>query len=61
MIYIGLCGWGDQDSLYSDDVQAKDKLAQYSSHFNTMIEMFDAFKTSLKPYQDHQKLEMVLF
>ena len=33
MIYIGLCGWGDQDSLYSDDVQAKDKLAQYSSHF----------------------------
>jgi uncharacterized protein YecE (DUF72 family) len=111
MIYIGLCGWGDQDSLYSDDVQAKDKLAQYSSHFlvvevdasfyaiqpvrnaekwtretpddfrfvvkayqgmtkhrrkedipfNTTIEMFEAFKTSLKPYQDYQKLEMVLF
>ena len=33
MIYIGLAGWGDHDSLYSDGVKSKDKLAEYSSHF----------------------------
>jgi len=111
MIYIGLCGWGDHDSLYPNGMKEKDKLVQYSSHFlvvevdasfyaiqpvrnaekwvketpadfrfvvkayqgmtkhrkkaqipyQTTVEMFQAFKDSLKPYLDHQKLEMVLF
>lgn len=33
MIYIGLTGWGDHDSLYTDDIKARDKLSEYSSHF----------------------------
>src|SRR4051812_37715133 len=111
MIYIGLCGWGDHDSLYPDGIKTKDKLNIYSSHFpvvevdasfyaiqpvrnaekwiretpidfrfvvkayqgmtkhrrkedlsiKTETEMFQAFKDSLKPYQVHNKLEMVLF
>ncbi len=111
MIYIGLAGWGDHDSLYPDGIKPKDKLAQYSSHFpvvevdtsyyaiqpirnaekwvkdtpesfrfvvkayqgmtkhrrkdeipfKTTKEMFEAFKNSLKPYQESEKLAMVLF
>lgn len=33
MIYIGLTGWGDHHSLYTAHLKAKDKLAEYSSHF----------------------------
>ena len=111
MIYIGLAGWGDHDSLYPDSIKSTDKLAHYSSYFpivevdssfyaispvrnvekwvretpgnfrfvvkayqgmtkhrqgkdtpfNTRSEMFDAFKHSLKPYQESNKLAMVLF
>ncbi|WP_071394704.1 DUF72 domain-containing protein [Bacillus tuaregi] len=111
MIYIGLAGWGDHDSLYRDGIRQRDKLAQYSSHFpivevdssfyaisplrnvekwvsetpenfrfvvkayqgmtkhrrgkdipfTSVTEMFDAFKASLKPYQETNKLAMVLF
>lgn len=110
MIYIGLTGWGDHHSLYPAHMKAKDKLAEYSSHFpvvevdasfyavqsvrnaakwvsetpknfrfvvkayqgmtghqrgdipfESKKEMFQAFKDSLEPYQDANKLAMVLF
>ncbi|MCJ7842046.1 DUF72 domain-containing protein [Lederbergia sp. NSJ-179] len=111
MIYIGVTGWGDHDSLYPAHMKAKDKLAEYSSHFpvvevdasfyavqpvrnaakwvrktpknfrfvvkayqgmtghlrgeeppfETKAEMFQAFKESLHPYQETNKLAMVLF
>lgn len=110
MIYIGLTGWGDHDSLYTHDIKPKDKLSEYSSHFPVVEvdasfyaiqplhnalkwvkdtpdnfrfvvkayqgmtrhqrsegfykdygEMFQAFIASLKPYQDANKLTMVLF
>lgn len=35
MIYIGLAGWGDQDSLYAG-TPGKDKLAAYAGHFPTV-------------------------
>jgi len=110
MIYIGLTGWGDHDSLYPAELKSKDKLSEYSSHFpvveldasfyavqpirnalkwvkdtpenfrfvvkayqgmtghqrtelpfDNKAEMFQAFIDSLKPYQDTNKLAMVLF
>src|SRR3954471_11715419 len=110
MIYIGVTGWGDHDSLYPVQIKSKNKLSEYSSHFlvvevdasfyavqpvsnaskwvretpedfrfvvkayqgmtghqrsdtpfKTRAEMFQAFKDSLKPYQDANKLAMVLF
>lgn len=110
MIYIGLTGWGDHHSLYPAQMKAKDKLAEYSSHFpvvevdasfyaiqparnatkwisetpenfrfvvkayqgmtghqrgdipfESKKEMFQAFRESLKPYQEANKLAMVLF
>lgn len=36
MIYIGLTGWGDHDSLYPDGIKPKDKLAAYGGHFLTV-------------------------
>ncbi|WP_121640732.1 DUF72 domain-containing protein [Virgibacillus sp. Bac330] len=112
MIYIGLTGWGDHYSLYAEQIKAKDKLAEYSSHFlvvevdasfyaiqpvknaekwvretpanfqfvvkayqgmtghkrkeedppfETKKEMFNSFIASLQPYQEADKLAMVLF
>ncbi len=33
MIYIGLTGWGDHPTLYSEVTSACDKLFDYSGHF----------------------------
>ncbi|WP_409290154.1 DUF72 domain-containing protein [Peribacillus sp. SCS-37] len=33
MIYIGVTGWGDHDSIYPDKMAAKDKLKEYGGHF----------------------------
>ncbi|MCY7743856.1 DUF72 domain-containing protein, partial [Bacillus licheniformis] len=33
MIYIGLTGWGDHDSLYPPKTSSQNKLIHYSSHF----------------------------
>jgi len=33
LIYIGLTGWGDHPSLYSEHSTTKDKLFNYSAHF----------------------------
>lgn len=110
MIYIGLTGWGDHDSLYRSDTSPRDKLKDYASHFpivevdasfyavqpqkngqkwvsetpegfqfivkayqgmtghqrgeipfDSKKEMFQAFKDSLTPYIQSNKLAMVLF
>ena len=110
MIYIGVTGWRDHHTLYSDHLKSKNKLSEYSGHFpvvevdssfyavqpvrnavkwvnetsdifrfvvkayrgmtghqqgvepfETRPEMFEAFKESLKPYQDAGKLAVVLF
>lgn len=110
MIYIGVTGWGDHDSLYPDQISPRDKLKEYAGHFPTVEvdaafyaiqpkrnaekwvkdtpdsfqfivkayqgmtghqrgeipfetkqEMFEAFKDSLEPYIEHNKLAMVLF
>jgi uncharacterized protein YecE (DUF72 family) len=110
MIYVGVTGWGDQDSLYPGNIAPRDKLGVYAAHFPTVEvdtsfyavqprrnaekwvsdtpesfqfvvkayqgmtghqrgdipfenqkEMFTAFKDSLQPYLEQQKLAMVLF
>ncbi|WHX99849.1 DUF72 domain-containing protein [Neobacillus sp. DY30] len=110
MIYIGVTGWGDHDSLYPGQVSPRDKLKEYAGHFPTVevdnafyaIQpkrnaikwvndtpstfqfivkayqgmtghqrgespfatnqvMFQAFKESLEPYIEANKLAMVLF
>ncbi|PLS02664.1 DUF72 domain-containing protein [Neobacillus cucumis] len=110
MIYIGVTGWGDHDSLYPGKISSRDKLKEYAGHFPTvevdsafyaiqptrnaekwvndtpegfqfivkayqgmtghqrgeipfdnMKMMFQAFKDSLQPYIDKNKLAMVLF
>ena len=110
MIYIGLTGWGDHNSIYPSGIKPADKLSEYSSHFpvvevdtsfyaiqssrnvskwvretpgnfrfvvkayqgmtghqrkdipfESKTDMFNAFKDSLRPFQDANKLAMVLF
>jgi uncharacterized protein YecE (DUF72 family) len=110
LIYIGVTGWGDQDSLYPAQISQRDKLKEYAGHFPTVEvdaafyaiqpkrnaekwvnetpdsfqfvvkayqgmtghqrgeipfetkqEMFCAFKESLEPYIEKNKLAMVLF
>ena len=110
MIYIGVTGWGDHDSLYPGPIASRDKLKAYAGHFpivevdttfyaiqpkrnsdkwvhdtpetfqfivkayqgmtghmrgeipfETIQTMFAAFKESLEPYIQHNKLAMVLF
>lgn len=110
MIYIGVTGWGDHDSLYPGQISPRDKLKEYAGHFPVVEvdtafyaiqpnrnaekwvnetpesfqfivkayqgmtghmrgeipfqnkqEMFQAFKESLQPYIDKNKLAMVLF
>ena len=110
MIYIGVTGWGDHDSLYPGPISPRDKLKEYAGHFPTVEvdtafyaiqpkrnaakwindtpesfkfivkayqgmtghqrgelpfatkkEMFQAFKDSLEPYIEADKLAMVLF
>lgn len=110
MIYIGLTGWGDHDSLYHEKTSSKDKLSEYAAHFpivevdasfyaiqpqrnvqrwvdetpegfqfivkayqgmtghqrgkipfESRQEMFAAFKHSVTPYLESNKLAMILF
>jgi uncharacterized protein YecE (DUF72 family) len=110
LIYIGVTGWGDHDSLYPGQISARDKLAAYAGHFpivevdaafyaiqpkknaqkwvnetpesfqfivkayqgmtghmregipfDDKQQMFNAFKESLEPYIENNKLAMVLF
>lgn len=110
MIYIGLTGWGDHESLYGSKMPSRDRLVSYSEHFPVVEvdtafyaipsrknslkwiketpesfrfivkayqdmtghnrgesyyankdEMFDAYIDAIKPYQEANKLGMVLF
>ncbi|GHH97634.1 DUF72 domain-containing protein [Neobacillus kokaensis] len=110
MIYIGVTGWGDHDSLYPNLTSSRVKLKEYAGHFPIVEvdtafyaiqpqrnglkwvnetpesfqfivkayqgmtghqrgeipfasnqEMFQAFKESLEPYIQTDKLAMVLF
>lgn len=36
MIYVGLTGWGDHDSLYPKGLKQTDKLKEYSKYFPTV-------------------------
>ncbi|MCH6268267.1 DUF72 domain-containing protein [Neobacillus citreus] len=42
MIYIGLTGWGDHDSLYTGPITPRDKLKEYAGHF-PIVEVDTAF------------------
>jgi uncharacterized protein YecE (DUF72 family) len=53
MIYIGLTGWGDHDALYPAHIKAKDKLAEYSSHF-PVVEV-DASFYAIQPARNATK------
>lgn len=52
-IQIGVTGWGDHDSLYNDQVAAKDKLSVYGSHFPT-VEVDSSFY-AIQPQKNYQK------
>lgn len=41
-IFIGLTGWGDHESLYTDKADYRNKLTTYSSHF-PVVEVDSAF------------------
>jgi uncharacterized protein YecE (DUF72 family) len=53
MIYIGLTGWGDHDSLYPGGIKARDKLAEYSSHF-LVVEVDTSFY-AIQPIRNAEK------
>ncbi|KGM44722.1 DUF72 domain-containing protein [Neobacillus niacini] len=42
MIYIGVTGWGDHDSLYPGQMSPRDKLKEYAGYFPT-VEVDNAF------------------
>ncbi len=53
MIYIGLTGWGDHETLYANEIKPKDKLAEYSGHFK-VVEV-DTSYYSIPPVQNAEK------
>ncbi|WP_046175633.1 DUF72 domain-containing protein [Domibacillus indicus] len=36
MIYTGVTGWGDHDTLYRQGIASRDKLKEYAAHFPTV-------------------------
>ncbi|MGG3737453.1 DUF72 domain-containing protein [Aeribacillus pallidus] len=53
MIYIGLTGWGDHDSLYEGNVSNRDKLQVYASYFPT-VEVDSSFY-AIQPERNYEK------
>ncbi|MEH7118656.1 DUF72 domain-containing protein, partial [Neobacillus vireti] len=53
MIYIGVTGWGDHDSLYPNKLSSKDKLKEYAGHFPT-VEVDTAFY-AIQPKRNAEK------
>ncbi|WP_010651968.1 DUF72 domain-containing protein [Oceanobacillus massiliensis] len=53
MIYIGLTGWGDHDSIYPEHIKSTNKLAEYSSHF-PVVEV-DASFYAVQPVRNAEK------
>ncbi|PKR83885.1 DUF72 domain-containing protein [Heyndrickxia camelliae] len=53
MIYIGLAGWGDHESLYKNGVAPKNKLREYAGHF-PIVEV-DASFYAIQPEKNAMK------
>jgi uncharacterized protein YecE (DUF72 family) len=53
MIYVGVTGWGDHDSLYTAGVAPRDKLREYGAHF-PVVEV-DASFYAIQPKQNVEK------
>ncbi|WP_100332178.1 DUF72 domain-containing protein [Bacillus xiapuensis] len=53
MLYIGVTGWGDHDSLYPDGTAPRDKLQEYAAHF-PIVEL-DASFYAVQPLRNMQK------
>jgi uncharacterized protein YecE (DUF72 family) len=53
LIYIGVTGWGDHDSLYSGQISSKDKLKEYAGHF-PVVEVDAAFY-AIQPQRNAEK------
>ncbi|WP_066065829.1 DUF72 domain-containing protein [Neobacillus soli] len=53
MIYIGVTGWGDQDSLYPGQISSRDKLKVYAAHF-PIVEVDAAFY-AIQPIRNAEK------
>ncbi|MBM6618867.1 DUF72 domain-containing protein [Bacillus suaedaesalsae] len=53
MIYIGVTGWGDHDSLYEQPTSPRDKLQVYASHF-PIVEV-DASFYAIQPLRNIEK------
>ncbi|WLR50475.1 DUF72 domain-containing protein [Bacillus tianshenii] len=53
MIYIGLAGWGDHDTLYPDKIQSRDKLSEYAAHF-PIVELDSSFY-AVQPQRNMEK------
>ncbi|MBB6452269.1 uncharacterized protein YecE (DUF72 family) [Salirhabdus euzebyi] len=52
-IQIGLTGWGDHPSLYTDPVSSSEKLTAYASHF-PVVEVDSAFY-AIQPEKNYRK------
>jgi uncharacterized protein YecE (DUF72 family) len=53
MIYIGVTGWGDHDSLYPGKISSKDKLKVYAGHF-PIVEVDTSFY-AIQPKRNAEK------
>ena len=53
MIYIGVTGWGDHDSLYTGPISPRDKLKEYGGHF-PIVEVDTAFY-AIQPKRNAEK------
>lgn len=53
MIYIGLTGWGDHDSLYYSQTPPRNKLKEYAGHF-PIVEVDAAFY-AIQPIRNAEK------
>ncbi|GAA3327680.1 hypothetical protein GCM10020331_068590 [Ectobacillus funiculus] len=54
MISIGLTGWGDHESLYSDKQAAKQKAAYVQSSFFSVVEVDSSFY-AMQPTRNYHK------
>jgi len=53
MIYIGVTGWGDHDTLYKQGISSRDKLKEYAAHF-PIVELDSSFY-AVQPLRNMQK------
>ncbi|KIL79466.1 DUF72 domain-containing protein [Bacillus badius] len=53
MLYVGVTGWGDHDTLYKNGIAPRDKLKEYGAHFPT-VEV-DASFYAVQPLRNMQK------